>query len=99
MKFDWVIVGAGFSGCVLAERIASELGQRVLIIERRDHIGGNAYDFYNEHGILVHKYGPISFILNRKKYGITFRSSLNGDITFITYSVSSRGKKFQFLLT
>lgn len=67
MKFDWVIVGAGFSGCVLAERIASQLGQRVLIIERRDHIGGNAYDFYNEHGILVHKYGPHIFHTKSKK--------------------------------
>ncbi|MBW4602438.1 MAG: UDP-galactopyranose mutase [Calothrix sp. FI2-JRJ7] len=67
MKFDWVIVGAGFSGCVLAERIASQLGQRVLIIERRDHIGGNAYDYYNEHGILVHKYGPHIFHTKSKK--------------------------------
>jgi UDP-galactopyranose mutase len=67
MKFDWVIVGAGFSGCVLAERIASQLGQRVLLIERRDHIGGNAYDYYNEHGILVHKYGPHIFHTKSKK--------------------------------
>lgn len=67
MKFDWVIVGVGFSGCVLAERIASQLGQRVLLIERRDHIGGNAYDYYNEHGILVHKYGPHIFHTKSKK--------------------------------
>lgn len=67
MKFDWLIVGAGYSACVLAERIASQLGQRVLIVERRDHIGGNAFDYYNEHGILVHKYGPHIFHTKSKK--------------------------------
>ena len=67
MIFDWLIVGAGYSSCVLAERIATQLGQRVLIVERRDHIGGNAYDYYNEHGILVHKYGPHIFHTKSKK--------------------------------
>ena len=67
MSFDWLIVGAGYSACVLAERIASQLGQRVLIVERRDHIGGNAYDYFNEHGILVHKYGPHIFHTKSKK--------------------------------
>ena len=61
MKVDWLIVGAGFTGSVLAERIASQLGQKVLIVEQRDHIGGNAYDYHDEHGILVHKYGPHIF--------------------------------------
>ncbi len=67
MKVDWLIIGAGYSSCVLAERIATQLAQRVLIVERRDHIGGNAYDFYNEHGILVHKYGPHIFHTKSKK--------------------------------
>ena len=67
MRVDWLIVGGGYSACVLAERIATELGQRVLIVERRDHIGGNAYDYYNEHGILVHKYGPHIFHTKSKK--------------------------------
>ncbi len=67
MKVDWLIVGAGYSACVLAERIATQLSQRVLIVERRDHIGGNAYDYYNEHGILVHKYGPHIFHTKSKK--------------------------------
>jgi UDP-galactopyranose mutase len=67
MKVDWLIVGAGFSGCVLAERLASQLGQRVLILDKRDHIGGNAYDYYNEDGILVHKYGPHIFHTKSKK--------------------------------
>jgi len=67
VKFDWLIIGAGYSACVLAERIATQLAQRVLIVERRDHIGGNAYDYYNEHGILVHKYGPHIFHTKSKK--------------------------------
>jgi UDP-galactopyranose mutase len=64
MRYDWLIVGAGFTGCVMAERIASQLGQRVLVIDKRDHIGGNAYDHYDEHGVLVHKYGPHIFHTN-----------------------------------
>ncbi|MDY6970917.1 MAG: UDP-galactopyranose mutase [Thermodesulfobacteriota bacterium] len=67
MKFDWVIVGAGFSGAVLAERIATQKGQKVLVIERRNHIGGNAYDFYDENGVLIHKYGPHIFHTNSRK--------------------------------
>ncbi|MBD6619610.1 UDP-galactopyranose mutase [Komarekiella sp. 'clone 1'] len=67
MIFDWLIIGAGYSACVMAERIATQLGQRVLIVEQRDHIGGNAYDYYNEHGILVHKYGPHIFHTKSKK--------------------------------
>ncbi len=64
MKVDWLIVGAGFTGSVLAERIATQLNQRVLVVDRRNHIAGNAYDFYDDHGILVHKYGPHIFHTN-----------------------------------
>ncbi|WLD94942.1 UDP-galactopyranose mutase [Alkalihalobacillus sp. AL-G] len=67
MKVDWLVIGAGFSGCVLAERIAKELDQKVMIIEKRDHIGGNAYDCYDANDILVHKYGPHLFHTNSKK--------------------------------
>ncbi|MFD1957444.1 UDP-galactopyranose mutase [Paenibacillus thailandensis] len=66
MKTDWLIVGAGFTGATLAERIASQLNQKVLVVERRDHIGGNSYDCYNEDGILVHKYGSHTFHTNSK---------------------------------
>jgi UDP-galactopyranose mutase len=55
--FDYMIVGAGFAGAVLAERLATQLNQRVLMVERRHHIGGNAFDRHDEHGILVHPYG------------------------------------------
>ncbi|HEB75425.1 MAG TPA: UDP-galactopyranose mutase [Nitrospirae bacterium] len=61
MRVDYLIVGAGFAGCTLAERLATQLGKTVLVVERRDHIGGNAYDYYNEDGILVQKYGPHIF--------------------------------------
>lgn len=66
MKIDWLIVGAGFSGSVLAERIASQLGQKVLIVEKRDHVGGNSFDEYDEHGVLIHRYGPHIFHTNAK---------------------------------
>lgn len=59
--FDYLIVGAGFAGSVLAERLTTQLDKKVLIVEKRNHIAGNAFDFYNEHGILVHKYGPHIF--------------------------------------
>jgi UDP-galactopyranose mutase len=65
--FDFLIVGAGFAGSVLAERLASKLDARVLIVEKRPHIAGNAYDFYNDDGLLVHKYGPHIFHTNSKK--------------------------------
>jgi len=61
MKFDTVIVGAGISGCVLAERLANKNNHKVLIIEKRNHIAGNMYDYYNDEGILIHKYGPHFF--------------------------------------
>lgn len=67
MKVDWLIVGAGFTGATVAERIASQLDQKVLIIDRRDHIGGNAYDRYDENGILLSQYGPHIFHTNSKK--------------------------------
>ncbi|MCP2045120.1 UDP-galactopyranose mutase [Pontibacter sp. HSC-36F09] len=65
--FDYLIVGAGFAGSVLAERLASQLHKRVLIIDKRPHIAGNAFDHYNEDGILVHKYGPHIFHTNSKE--------------------------------
>jgi UDP-galactopyranose mutase len=65
--FDFLIVGAGFAGSVLAERLASIADQRVLIVDQRDHIGGNAYDYFNKDGILIHKYGPHIFHTNAKK--------------------------------
>jgi UDP-galactopyranose mutase len=64
--YDWLIVGAGFAGSVLAERLARERDERVLVIDRRDHIGGNAFDVLNEDGLLIHRYGPHIFHTNAK---------------------------------
>ena len=64
--FDYVIVGAGFSGSVVAAQMARNFGKRVMLLDRRNHIGGNAYDHHDQHGILVHKYGPHIFHTNSK---------------------------------
>ena len=61
---DTLVVGAGFAGSVLAERLASQAGQRVLVVDKRPHIGGNAYDRYDDAGLLVHPYGPHIFHTN-----------------------------------
>jgi UDP-galactopyranose mutase len=65
--FDYLVVGAGFSGSVIAERLASVADKKVLIIDKRPHVGGNAYDHYNESGVLVHKYGPHIFHTNSRE--------------------------------
>jgi len=62
--FDYLIVGAGFAGSVLAERLAAGSGKKVLLVDRRAHVGGNAYDHYDDEGVLVHKYGPHIFHTN-----------------------------------
>ena len=59
--FDYIVIGAGFAGSVIAERIANVLNKKVLIIEKRNHVGGNCYDYKDENGIIVHKYGPHLF--------------------------------------
>ena len=65
--YDYLIVGAGFAGSVIAERLAEGLGRRVLLIDRRPHIAGNAYDHYDEAGVLVHRYGPHIFHTNAQR--------------------------------
>ena len=65
--FDYMIVGAGFAGSVLAERLARGSGKRVLLVDRRPHIGGNAYDCYDDAGLLIHKYGPHIFHTNSRE--------------------------------
>jgi UDP-galactopyranose mutase len=65
--FDYLIVGAGFAGSVLAERLARGSNKKVIICDKRPHIGGNAYDHYNEAGVLIHKYGPHIFHTNSRE--------------------------------
>jgi UDP-galactopyranose mutase len=65
--FDYLIVGAGFAGSVMAERLANDSGKKVLVIDKRNHVGGNAYDHYDDAGVLVHKYGPHIFHTNSRE--------------------------------
>jgi UDP-galactopyranose mutase len=63
-KFDYLIVGAGFAGLTAAERLCTQFGKKCMIVEKREHLGGNAYDRYDDHGVLVHQYGPHYFRTN-----------------------------------
>lgn len=64
--YDTIIIGAGFAGAVLAERLATQKNQRVLVIDKRQHIGGNCFDCFDEHGVLIHQYGPHLFHTDNK---------------------------------
>ncbi len=65
--FDYIIVGTGFAGSVIAHKIATELDKKVLILDKRSHIGGNCYDFIDENHINIHKYGPHLFHTDNQK--------------------------------
>ena len=65
--FDYIIIGAGYAGSVMAERIASQLNKKVLIIEKRNHVAGNCFDYKDENNILIHKYGPHLFHTENKE--------------------------------
>lgn len=95
METDVLIVGAGFAGMVMAERLAS-IGKRCVVIDKRDHIGGNAYDYIDEHGVLVHKYGPHLFHTNSDKvfeYLSRFTSWIPAKYTAASYQ---HGQLFSF---
>ncbi|MFP5454399.1 MAG: UDP-galactopyranose mutase, partial [Alphaproteobacteria bacterium] len=66
-RWDVLVVGSGFAGAVMAERFAADAGLSVLVIDRRDHVGGNAYDERDAAGILVHRYGPHIFHTNSRE--------------------------------
>ncbi len=66
-EIDCLVVGAGFAGATIAERMATEHGRKVVVMERRDHVGGNAFDCPDAHGILIHPYGPHIFHTNAKQ--------------------------------
>jgi UDP-galactopyranose mutase len=110
--FDYLIVGAGFAGSVLAERLANGSDKRVLVCDKRPHIGGNAYDHYNEAGILVHKYGPHIFHTNSREvfeylsrftewrpYQHRVRASVDGQIVPIPINLDTINSLYGLSLT
>jgi UDP-galactopyranose mutase len=110
--FDYLIVGAGFAGSVLAERLASQSNKKILIVDTRNHIGGNAYDHYNEDGILVHKYGPhifhtnsrdvfeyLSFFTEWRRYEHRVLASVDGQLVPIPINLDTINKLYGLNLT
>ena len=65
--YDCLVVGAGMAGAIAARELAQRGGKRVLVLERRNHVGGNAYDHFDQAGVLIHKYGPHIFHTNNKR--------------------------------
>ncbi len=84
MNFDYLIVGAGFAGSVCARCLAEE-GNKILIIDRREHLGGNAYDKFDENGVLIHPYGPIFSIQIVEKSFLFYQDLPIGDFTNTRY--------------
>ena len=66
-QYNCLVIGAGMAGAVAARELAEQGGKRVLVLERRDHVGGNAYDHFDKAGILIHRYGPHIFHTNNKR--------------------------------
>jgi UDP-galactopyranose mutase len=110
--FDYLIVGAGFAGSVLAERLARGSGKKVLLVDRRPHIGGNAYDCYDDAGILIHRYGPHIFHTNSREvfeylskytrwrsYEHRVRASVDGQLVPIPINLDTINKLYGLSLT
>ena len=110
--FDYLIVGAGFAGSVLAERLARGSGKKVLLVDKRSHIGGNAYDHYDDAGILVHKYGPHIFHTNSREvfeylssftrwrqYEHRVRASVDGQLVPIPINLDTINQLYGLKLT
>src|SRR6187549_807617 len=110
--FDYLIVGAGFAGSVLAERLANGHGKSVLICDKRNHIGGNAYDYYNDDGILIHKYGPHIFHTNSadvfdylsrftewRQYQHRVQASVDGQLVPMPINLDTINKLYGLCLT
>ncbi len=95
-RYDYLIVGAGFAGAVLAERLASQRNKRCLVVDRRGHIAGNAYDFTDRAGVLLHRYGPHYFRTNSDRirdYLSQFTDWLPVDYKILSWS---DGRYWQF---
>ncbi|MFL6194840.1 MAG: UDP-galactopyranose mutase [Thermoanaerobaculia bacterium] len=110
--FDYLIVGAGFAGSVLAERLARGSGMKVLLVDKRPHIAGNAFDHYDDAGILVHKYGPHIFHTNSREvfeylssftrwraYEHRVRASVDGQLVPIPINLDTINQLYGLKLT
>lgn len=108
MSYQAIVIGAGLSGAVMAERMASQLGWKVLVLEQRDHIAGNCFDEYDEHGVLVHRYGPHLFHTDNKEvwdylsqftewlpYEHRVLSRIDGQLVPIPFNLTSIERCFQ----
>ena len=87
-NYDAVIVGAGFAGTVIAERLSNKYGFKVLVLEKRSHVGGNAYDEYDENGFLIQKYGPHIFFTDLVEvldYVSNFCNLVQHDVVMLSY--------------
>ena len=92
-NFDFLIIGCGLTGSVIARHLAEECNKKVLIWERRNHIGGNMYDYKDEHGILIHKYGPHAFHTN-KEYLFNYVCKFSNWIPYKLTTTAYMNKKF-----
>ncbi len=97
--FDYIVIGSGFSGSVIAERGANILNKKVLVIEKRNHTGGNCYDYRTKEGIIVHKYGPHLFHTNYKEVFDYLSNFTDWHIYHHKVLAFIDGKKFPFPLT
>lgn len=107
MSYQAIVIGAGISGAVMAEQIASKLGWNVLMLEQREHPGGNCYDHYDEHGVLIHKFGPHLFHTDKQRvwdylsqftewrsYEHRVLSQIDGQLLPIPFNLTSIRKSF-----
>lgn len=91
-NFDYLIVGAGFAGLTAAERLCSQFDKKCLVVEKRIHLGGNAYDRYDDSGVLIHNYGPHYFRTNSpriKDYLSQFTEWHPVDYTILSHTGNS----------
>ena len=97
--YDYLIVGAGYAGSVLAERLARDAGKKVLLVDRRPHVAGNAYDHPDAAGVLVHKYGPHIFHTNSREIFQWVHSLRNGGVPNIAFARLWTDNCYRFRLT
>jgi UDP-galactopyranose mutase len=95
-QYDFLIVGAGFAGIVMAERLSTQLGVRCLIVEKRGHIGGNCFDYYDDYGVLVHRYGPHYFRTNMSRVREYLSAFTEWHLVDYTIKVYTDGRYWSF---